>query len=172
VARYLFKLMAYKDEYEVARLHADPAFLERVAGMFEGEMGKDFKLNYHLAPPLTAQRNAKGELVKSKFGPSMLTGFKWLARLKGLRGGALDVFGRNEERKTERALIQEYRASVEELLRALSGDNHALAVEIASLPEQIRGYGHVKDRNLAATRTRWQALLQKWRDPQAQRAAA
>ncbi|HYP82940.1 indolepyruvate ferredoxin oxidoreductase family protein [Variovorax sp.] len=171
VARYLFKLMAYKDEYEVARLHADPAFLARVADMFEGEMGKDFKLNYHLAPPLTAKRNAKGELVKRKYGPGMLTGFRWLARLKGLRGGLLDVFGRNEERRTERALIQEYRASIEELLRGLDAGNHALAVEIASLPEQIRGYGHVKDRNLAAARTRWQSLMQKWREPQSLRAA-
>jgi indolepyruvate ferredoxin oxidoreductase len=163
VARYLFKLMAYKDEYEVARLHADTGFVERVNGMFEG----DFKLNYHLAPPLIARKNAKGELQKQKFGPSMLTGFRLLAKLKGLRGTAFDIFGRTEERKTERALIGEYRASIDEVLAALQAGNHALALEIASLPEQIRGYGHVKDRNLAAARTRWAGLLAKWRNPAA-----
>jgi indolepyruvate ferredoxin oxidoreductase len=173
VARYLFKLMAYKDEYEVARLHTDRAFLDRVEGMFEGQMGKDFKLNYHLAPPLIAKKNAKGELQKQKFGPWMLTGFRLLARLKGLRGTALDIFGRTEERKTERALIGEYRAAIDEVIAGLAAENHALALEIASLPEQIRGYGHVKDRNLAAARTRWNDLLAKWRSPQAaQRSAA
>jgi indolepyruvate ferredoxin oxidoreductase len=168
VARYLFKLMAYKDEYEVARLHSDRSFLERVEGMFEG----DYKLNYHLAPPIIAQRNAKGELQKQKFGPAMLTGFRLLAKLKGLRGTALDPFGRTEERKTERALIGEYRASIEELLSGLNAGNHALALEIASLPEQIRGYGHVKERNLEAARTRWADLMAKWREPQGARAAA
>jgi len=168
VARYLFKLMAYKDEYEVARLHTDRTFLDRVEGMFEG----DYKLNYHLAPPLLAKKNTKGQLQKQKFGPWMLTGFRFLAKLKGLRGTALDVFGRTEERKTERALIGEYRASIEEVLKGLRADNHALALEIASLPEQIRGYGHVKERNLAAARTRWTELMGKWRNPQAQRAAA
>ncbi|MDR6854030.1 indolepyruvate ferredoxin oxidoreductase family protein [Variovorax guangxiensis] len=168
VARYLFKLMAYKDEYEVARLHSDRSFLERVEGMFEG----DYKLNYHLAPPIIAHRNAKGELQKQKFGPAMLTGFRLLAKLKGLRGTALDPFGRTEERKTERALIGEYRASIEELLSGLNAGNHALALEIASLPEQIRGYGHVKERNLKAARTRWADLMAKWRDPKGVRAAA
>jgi len=169
VARYLFKLMAYKDEYEVARLHADTGFVERVSGMFEG----DFKLNYHLAPPIIAKKNAKGELQKQKFGPAMLTGFRFLAKLKGLRGTAFDVFGRTEERKTERALIGEYRASIDEVLVGLNAGNHALALEIASLPEQIRGYGHVKDRNLAAARTRWADLLAKWRGaPAVERVAA
>ena len=162
VARYLFKLMAYKDEYEVARLHTDKSFLDRVNGMFEG----DFKLNYHLAPPINGKKNAKGELQKQKFGPAMLTGFRFLAKLKGLRGTAFDVFGRSEERKTERALIGEYRAAIDEVLTGLNVGNHALALEIAALPEQIRGYGHVKDRNLAAARTRWAALLDQWRNPQ------
>ena len=168
VARHLFKLMAYKDEYEVARLHTDRSFLDRVNGMFEG----DFKLNYHLAPPLIARKNSKGELQKQKFGPAMLTGFRLLAKLKGLRGTAFDVFGRTEERQTERALIGEYRASIEEVIASLNAGNHATALEIASLPEQIRGYGHVKDRNLVAVRTRWTALMAKWRDPQVERAAA
>ena len=161
VARYLFKLMAYKDEYEVARLHTDKSFLDRVNGMFEG----DFKLNYHLAPPIIGKKNAKGELQKQKFGPAMLTGFRFLAKLKGLRGTAFDVFGRSEERKTERALIGEYRAAIDEVLTGLNVGNHALALEIAALPEQIRGYGHVKDRNLAAARTRWAGLLDQWRNP-------
>ena len=168
VARYLFKLMAYKDEYEVARLHTDRSFLDRVNGMFEG----DFKLNYHLAPPIIAKKNAKGELQKQKFGPAMLTGFKVLAKLKGLRGTAFDVFGRTEERKTERALIGEYRASVEEVIRSLTAANHDTALEIAKLPEQIRGYGHVKERNLVAARQRWADLMARWRAPVAERAAA
>ena len=136
--------------------------------MFEG----DFKLHYHLAPPIIAKKNSKGQLQKQKFGPGMLTGFKMLAKLKGLRGTALDIFGRTEERKTERALIGEYRASIEEVIGSLTAANHATALEIASLPEQIRGYGHVKERNLAAARVRWAELLAKWRDPLAARQAA
>ncbi len=163
VARYLFKLMAYKDEYEVARLHTDNAFLARVHGMFEG----DFKLNYHLAPPLLSKRNEKGELQKKKFGPAMLTGFRVLARLKGLRGTALDIFGRTQERRTERALIGEYRASIDEILATLDAGKHTVAVEIARIPEQIKGYGHVKERNLKAARLQWQTLMQQWRAPEA-----
>ena len=158
VARYLFKLMAYKDEYEVARLHTDTAFLSRVNGMFEG----DFKLNYHLAPPLMAETNDKGELVKQKFGPAMLTGFKVLAKLKFLRGTALDVFGRSEERRTERALIGEYQSSLNVILAQLTADNHGLAVDVARIPEQIKGFGHVKERNLKAARLQWTALMAKF----------
>jgi indolepyruvate ferredoxin oxidoreductase len=168
VARYLFKLMAYKDEYEVARLHSAPAFRARIDAMFEG----DYTLHYHLAPPLLAKKNAKGELVKQPFGPAMGTAFKLLTRLKGLRGTALDVFGRTEERRGERALIAEYRASIEEVLAGLTADNHTLAVEIARLPEQIRGYGHVKARHLAAVRPQWEALRARWRNGTALRQAA
>ncbi|MFP5399273.1 MAG: indolepyruvate ferredoxin oxidoreductase family protein [Gammaproteobacteria bacterium] len=159
VARYLFKLMAYKDEYEVARLHTDAAFVARIASAFEG----DYRLVHHLAPPLFAKRNDRGELVKRPFGPWMRTAFGVLARLKGLRGTAFDPFGRTEERRTERALIGEYRACIDELLRALSAERLALAVEIARVPEDIRGYGHVKARHLAAARTKWQQLLERWR---------
>ena len=95
VARGLFKLMAYKDEYEVARLHTDKAFTERIAGMFEGEAGRDYRLVHHLAPPLLAKTNAQGELVKQPFGPWIRTAFGVLARLKGLRGTAFDPFGRS-----------------------------------------------------------------------------
>jgi indolepyruvate ferredoxin oxidoreductase len=161
VARYLFKLMAYKDEYEVARLHTDPAFTTKIESMFEG----DYKVVHHLAPPLIAKRNAKGELVKRPFGPWMRTAFGVLARLKGLRGTPLDVFGRTEERKSERALIVQYRACIDELLRAGIGDAERLnlALEIARIPEEIRGYGHVKARHLAAARTKWDGLMQQWR---------
>ncbi len=159
VARYLFKLMAYKDEYEVARLHTDPAFTAKIASMFEG----DYKLVHHLAPPLTAKKNEKGELVKQAYGPWMRSAFGLLTKLKGLRGGALDLFGRTEERRTERALIAEYRACVEELLKGLNAGNLDQAVEIARIPEEIRGFGHVKERHLKAARTKWEALMQAWR---------
>ena len=168
VARHLFKLMAYKDEYEVARLHTDAAFHARINAMFEG----DFKLNYHLAPPLLAKKNDKGELQKQKFGPYMLTAFRLLARLKGLRGGALDIFGKSEERRQERALIADYRASLEEVLAALSAANHGAAVDIARIPEQIKGFGHVKARNLKAARQNWTALMGRFRAPEAARRAA
>jgi indolepyruvate ferredoxin oxidoreductase len=168
VARYLFKLMAYKDEYEVARLHTDPAFTARIADMFEG----DYKLVHHLAPPLTAKKNHRGEMLKQPYGPWMRSAFGVLARLKGLRGGALDVFGRTEERRTERALIVEYRACIEELLKDLSAERLALAVEIARIPEDIRGYGHVKLRHMAAARPKWDALMARWRSGETARQAA
>ncbi|GAB2808581.1 indolepyruvate ferredoxin oxidoreductase family protein [Comamonas piscis] len=161
VARYLFKLMAYKDEYEVARLHTTAEFSEKIASMFEG----DYKIVHHLAPPTTAKRNDKGELVKKAYGGWMRKAFGVMAGLKGLRGGAFDIFGRTEERRTERALIVEYRACIEELLQGLSTERLALAVEIASIPEDIRGYGHVKERHLAAARIKWQQLMTRWHAP-------
>jgi len=127
--------------------------------MFEGE----YKLHYHLAPPLLARKNARGELLKRPYGPAMGMAFRLLARLKGLRGTALDPFGRTEERRTERALIVEYRACIEELLAGLGVANHAAAVEIARLPEQIRGYGHVKALHLAAVRPLWDERMAAWR---------
>jgi indolepyruvate ferredoxin oxidoreductase len=168
VARYLFKLMAYKDEYEVARLHTDAGFHAKINAMFEG----DFKLNYHLAPPGMAKKNAKGELQKKQFGPAMLTGFKLLARLKGLRGTALDPFGYTQERREERALITEYRALLEELLGVLGRTDadqtlYPQALELARIPEQIRGFGHVKARNLLAVRQSWATQLDQFRHPQA-----
>ncbi len=159
VARYLFKLMAYKDEYEVARLHTDKAFHDKIAQMFEGEV----RLNYHLAPPLLAKRNDKGELLKAQYGPWMLSAFAVLARFKWLRGTALDIFGYTDERKAERSLIGEYRNCVDELLAKLNGSNHALAVQIARIPEEIRGFGHVKERHLHAARAKWHKLMAQWR---------
>ncbi|MDD5334230.1 MAG: indolepyruvate ferredoxin oxidoreductase family protein [Rhodoferax sp.] len=176
VARYLFKLMAYKDEFEVARLHADPAFLAGINALFEG----DFKLHYHLAPPLLARRNEKGELQKQQFGPATLGVFKVLARLKGLRGGLLDIFGKTAERRQERALIGDYRAAIEEILGLLRNpgdeagnrERYALALEFARIPEQIKGFGHVKERNLKLARQNWDAQLARLRQPQAQPKAA
>jgi indolepyruvate ferredoxin oxidoreductase len=167
VARYLFKVMAYKDEYEVARLHAETGFREQIASRFEG----DYRVAYHLAPPLTARRNAKGELQKRRYGPWMHGAFKVLAKLKGLRGTPFDPFGRSEERRTERALIGEYRASMDEVLGSLDAGNLALALQIARIPEEIRGYGHVKERHLAAARPKWQALMAEWRAGQERIAA-
>jgi indolepyruvate ferredoxin oxidoreductase len=161
VARYFYKLMAYKDEYEVARLHTDPAFKEKIAGMFEG----DIKVKYHLAPPLLAKRDKQGHLVKQEFGPWMQKAFGVLARFKGLRGTAFDPFGYTAERRTERALIGEYRQTVEALLPKLNADNLAQAVAIASIPEDIRGYGHVKERHLKAAKEKEAALLAAYHSP-------
>ena len=159
VARQLFKLMAYKDEYEVARLHTDKQFLERIQTQFEG----DFKVFYHLAPPLVAKRNEKGQLLKQKMSPHMQLAFQGLARLKFLRGTFLDIFGRTEERQTERALIQEYMDAVNELLVSLNSNNHALAIQMANVPEQIKGFGHVKEKNLAAAMVQWQNSMDAFR---------
>ena len=159
VARGLFKLMAYKDEYEVARLHADSGFVDRVAARFEG----DFSIAWHLAPPLLARSNERGEAVKRRYGPWMLTAMRLLARARRLRGTAFDPFGYAAERREERALVAEYRACIEELLKNLSAGNLAAALVIARIPDDIRGYGHVKARHLAAARPKWAALLADWR---------
>ena len=153
VARYLFQLMAYKDEYEVARLHTEPAFLGQLGAMFEGE----YTLHYHLAPPWISKKNDHGELQKRVFGPWMLWAFRLLARLKGLRGCALDVFGYSAERREERRLIGQYRASIDALLPRLAASNHAAATDLACVPDLIKGYGHVKARHLAAARPQWAA---------------
>ena len=159
VARQLFKLMAYKDEYEVARLHTDKQFLERVKTQFEG----DFKVFYHLAPPIIAKRNEKGHLIKQKMSPHMVLVFKVLAQLKFLRGTALDLFGRTEERQTERALIQEYKEAILELLASLNSKNHGLAVKMANVTEQIKGFGHVKEKHLAGAMFQWQSAMDAFR---------
>jgi indolepyruvate ferredoxin oxidoreductase len=157
VARYLFKLMAYKDEYEVARLHTDAAFTAKIASMFEG----DYKLVHHLAPPLLAKKNAKGELVKRPFGGWVRPAFGLLAKLKGLRGTAFDVFGHTEERRMERRWIADYRAGIDKALAGLSAETLPTAIELARVPEEIRGYGHVKARHEKAARAKWDALLAK-----------
>jgi len=141
--------------------------MAKIDAMFEG----DYKLVHHLAPPLTAKKNDKGELVKQPFGPWMRSAFGWLAKLKGLRGGALDIFARTDERRTERALIGEYRSCIDELLGKLSPDKLPLAAQIARIPEEIRGYGHVKERHLKAARIKWDGLMAQWRSGEARKAA-
>jgi indolepyruvate ferredoxin oxidoreductase len=161
VARNYYKLMAYKDEYEVARLYTNGAFTEKIAGMFEG----DYQLKFHLAPPLLAKHDANGHLIKQEFGPWMMKAFGLLAKLKGLRGTAFDIFGRTEERKTERALIEQYRATIGALLPQLTADNLAQAVAIASIPDDIRGFGHVKERHLKAAKEKEARLLAAFGTP-------
>ena len=153
--------MAYKDEYEVARLYTSGDFEKRIRETFDG----DFKLHFHLAPPLLAKKDAEGNLRKAEYGPWVFTAFRVLTKLKGLRGGPLDVFGYTAERKMERQLITDYFKQVEELLAGLDNENHALAVDIASIPEHIRGYGHVKHRFHAEAMRRQHDLLQAWRNP-------
>jgi len=168
VSRCAFKLMAYKDEYEVARLYTSGAFERRIRDTFEG----DFRLHFHLAPPLLAKKNPDGTLRKAEYGPWVFTAFRLLAKLRGLRGTAFDVFGRSAERKMERRLIAEYFETIDELLRGLDAGNVALAVEIAAVPERIRGYGHVKERHVADAAKRRDDLLARWHDPPPARAAA
>ena len=169
VAQNLFKLMAYKDEYEVGRLYANGDFLKQVQASFEG----DLKLEFHLAPPLFARRDpTTGQLKKQRFGPWMMSVFRVLAALKPLRGTPLDIFGRTPERREERALIGEYEELCRELCAGLSSNNHAAAIALASLPEKIRGFGHVKEANLQKTRGEWQAGLTAWRTPAVTRQAA
>jgi len=164
VARYYFKLLAIKDEYEVARLYAETDFKKRVAAQFEGK----YTLKFNLAPPIFNKPDpATGVPKKSVYGPWMLKAFGTLARLRKYRGTALDVFGRTEERKMERALIGEYEAVVKEILGALTSQNHATAVELASVPEHIRGYGHVKLAHVKTAKTREAALLATFRAPAA-----
>ena len=156
VARYYYKLLAYKDEYEVARLHTQTGFLERIDSMFEG----DYKIVFHLAPPLTAKRDpSTGHPRKQPYGSRMLRALQTLAKLKRLRGSALDPFRHSEDRRTDRALLTEYEDVVEMLIADLTPANHAIAVELAALPEAIRGYGHIRKRHIEHARQRKSELL-------------
>ena len=168
VARYAYKLMAYKDEYEVARLYTDGEFRKALDQAFEGKV----RLSFHLAPPMLAGRDPEsGELKKRTYGRWIFSAFKVLAKFKRLRGTPLDIFGYTTERKTERALVREYEAMVDELIDGLKPDNHAIAIQAASGPEAIRGYGHVKERNLEAARVHQAHLLDLFRDPEKAKAA-
>jgi indolepyruvate ferredoxin oxidoreductase len=161
VARYLFKLMAYKDEYEVARLYTDGSFLKQVTNDLGGD---NLHFEFHLAPPLLARRDrVTGLPRKADFGPWMMTAFRSLAKLKFLRGSALDVFGYTEERRTERKLIADYEAMLEEVLTKLTPANHAVAVGLAAIPEKIRGFGHVKMRHLESAKADEAALMEQFR---------
>ncbi len=169
VARAYHKLLAYKDEYEVARLYTDGRFKRQVAAEFEGPVG----LRFSMAPPLIAGRDPHtGHLKKRIFGPWMLSAFGLLAKFKGLRGTPLDLFGYSAERRRERALIGEYEATVENLIAGLESDNHGLAVEIAEVPLAMRGFGHVKEANIACAKEREAELLAAFRAPAPQVSAA
>jgi indolepyruvate ferredoxin oxidoreductase len=159
-ARALFKLMAYKDEYEVARLFTETDFLARVAERFEGP----YELRFHLAPPILGNRDPQtGHLRKREFGPRMLAVFRVLARLRRLRGTRLDLFGRSEERRAERRLIAEYETLLDEIVDRLTSASYAAAVELASLPLEIRGFGHVKEAEIARAKAQEAALLTGFR---------
>ena len=162
VARYYFKLLAYKDEYEVARLHSETDFLADIADKFD----EGYKLKFHLAPPLLARRNADTGLPqKIEVGEWILPIFRMLARMKFLRGTPFDPFGYMKERKHERQLISEYETTIEALLRDLTRENHETAVQTAALPEQIRGYGHVKENNITLAKARQIELLAEFYNP-------
>ena len=161
VARYLFKLMAYKDEYEVARLYSETPFLDRVKSAFDGDK---LRFEFHLAPPLLARRDPQtGEPKKMSFGPWMLKAFAVLAKFKFLRGTAFDPFGYTAERQTERRLIEDYERLLGEIFENLTANNHRLAVELAMIPEKIRGFGPVKQRHLAAAKAEEAALREQFR---------
>jgi indolepyruvate ferredoxin oxidoreductase len=168
-AKSLYKLMAYKDEYEVARLYTDGAFLAKLGAQFEG----DYKVSFHLAPPLFAERDpTTGQLRKREYGAWMLHAFRLLASLKRLRGTRLDVFGYSEERQMERRLIGEYQATIDSVLSTLDQNNHATAVQIAAVPETMRGFGHVKEKNVTAAKEREASLLAAYRSPATAKVAA
>ncbi len=168
-ARYYFKLLAYKDEYEVARLYTDGGFRRKIQQVFEG----GYKLHFHLAPPLLARRDRQsGHLQKSEYGGWMFAAFKVLAKMRFLRGTALDPFGYTHERRMERQLVKDYEAVIDLLLARLSGDNHVLAVQIASIPEEIRGFGHVKQHSIQKAKAKETELLALFRAPAKMRSAA
>ena len=159
VARQLFRLMAIKDEYEVARLYTDGSFARQLNAAFEG----DLRLEFHLAPPILGRRDTKGRPVKTSFGPWMMSAFRALAALKGLRGTPFDPFGYLAERKAERRALADYEALLDEMVAGLTRERHATAVALAALPEKIRGYGHVRAATVAATAPERDALLAAFR---------
>ena len=160
VARNLYKLMAIKDEYEVARLFTDGEFQRKLSDQFEG----DFELRFNLAPPLLSKRDPHtGQLQKREFGPWVMGAFRLLAHLRPLRGTVLDVFGRTDERRRERQDLEDYRQLVDTLLADLSPQNYELACELAGLAAQLRGFGHVRDRNRDNLAERYRRLWSQWR---------
>jgi len=158
VARQHARLLAVKDEYEVARLYSDGEFVASLSDQFERWDG----LRFHMAPPLLARRGADGRPHKMRFGPWLLPTLRALAALRRLRGGWLDPFGHTQERRQERQLARDYEMLIDEVLASLSADKHALALAIAKVPESIRGYGHVKLANIGTARARWRDLLDRF----------
>jgi indolepyruvate ferredoxin oxidoreductase len=147
------KLLAYKDEYEVARLHLESR--AKAEEQFDG----DFSMTYHLAPPILSRMGPNGRPKKRSFGPWMGRGFKILAGLKGLRGTPFDVFGYTEERRMERALIAQYEQDMAMVLKEHADDDSGAAVALAMLPRDIRGFGPVKAANEAKAAKRREELL-------------
>ncbi|MEP9348256.1 indolepyruvate ferredoxin oxidoreductase family protein [Xanthobacter sp. KR7-225] len=169
VARNAYKLMAYKDEYEVARLYTDGRFRDLLARQFDG----DFTLRLHLAPPIFSRRDPEsGRLEKRTFGPWILHAMKILARLKVLRGTAFDIFGRTEERRLERSLVEDYFRDVDLILGMLPRADYSTVVALASLPERIRGFGHVKEASAAAAAEARADLLRRLATPEIELARA
>ncbi|PUA18628.1 indolepyruvate ferredoxin oxidoreductase family protein [Glaciimonas sp. PCH181] len=158
VAKNYFKLLAYKDEYEVARLYTNGQFEKQLKEQFEG----DFSLTFNLAPPIFSKKDGKGHLIKAEYGSWVWRAFKLLAKLKKLRGGKFDLFGYTDERKTERRLIEDYRAAVTHMLATLDSNNLEVAVELGNLPEKIRGFGHVKDVAVAEYSVKKSKLLSQF----------
>ncbi|MGD0073967.1 MAG: indolepyruvate ferredoxin oxidoreductase family protein [Candidatus Binataceae bacterium] len=156
VAANLAKLMAYKDEYEVARLYTNGEFKRQLSRTFEG----DFKISFNLAPPTFAKKDHDGHPMKSQWGPWTWYALKILPRLRRLRGTRADIFGYTAERKMERQLIADYRRSIEDALTRIGPHNYEAMVELASMPEKIRGFGYVKEASVVAARSRWQELEQ------------
>jgi indolepyruvate ferredoxin oxidoreductase len=162
VVKNLFKLMAYKDEYEVARLYTDGSFAKKLSDKFDG----DYRIKFHLAPPIFAKRDRSGRLMKKEYGGWMLGAFKLLAKLRGLRGTSFDPFGRTEERRSERKLVEDYFAMIDQRVADLKPTQIPLLAKLARLPETIRGYGHIKEENVkkaAAERARLEADLENSR---------
>jgi len=157
-ARSLLKLMSYKDEYEVARLYTDGAFLKKLSEQFEGEL----KLEFHMAPPVVARGSHGRAPAKIRIGSWMLPAMRWLAHGKRLRGTAFDPFGRTGERRMERELIAHFDGLFDAMANELSTDNQSLAARIAALPMSIRGFGHVKLANLEAAKLREAELLHRF----------
>jgi indolepyruvate ferredoxin oxidoreductase len=160
VAKQLFKLMAYKDEYEVARLYSDGAFKAALEAQFRG----NYSLRFHLAPPLLSKVNAEtGKVTKREFGMWVMYLFRLLAKLKWMRGTRLDLFALTKERRLEREDLARYETDLEEICAGLSADNYRTAVELAKLPEKLRGYGHIKARNREALLRRRTEVLNEFR---------
>ena len=163
VAKNAFRLMSYKDEYEVARLYSDGTFMDSLRAQFDGE----FKINFHLAPPFLAKLNTfTGLPMKRKLPGATLTLFKLLARLKGLRGTRFDPFGRSEERRMERALIRDYHDLVHYLLSEVNPENYGKVVEIAALAGKIKGFGHIKMANIERYQAQLDRLKKKLKEPE------
>jgi len=161
--------MAIKDEYEVARLYTDGSFRKDLQRQFEG----DYHLEFHLAPPFLAERDpVTCHLKKRSFGPWVFGLFGVLAKLRGLRGGRFDIFGYTAERRMERQLLIDYQNLLERLIAELTPENYSVAVELANLPQTIKGFGHVKERNVETARKLEADLIAKFKNPSLLKVAA